>query len=97
MLFLYSSMCTSAFEHWAMASASAAMVAFWMFSGVLFLMKKDISVWPSSDLPEPFGPKRFRMGKFLVYDVTMSRNSVAKRYMTPTLALSPKTSDIISQ
>ena len=55
-------------------------------------MKKAMSECPSSDLPEPFGPKRLRMGKLLVYDTTTSRNRVAKRKHNPTLALSPNTS-----
>ena len=92
MVFLNSSICTRALAHCATASASAGSVEFWMFGGVFSMMKNDMSECPSSDLPEPFGPNRLRMGNDLVCAVTTSRNKVASRNDSPILALSPKTS-----
>ena len=66
MLFLNSSRCTSALAHCATASASAGKVELTMLGGVFSMMKKAIKECPSSDLPEPFGPKRLRIGKFFV-------------------------------
>ena len=91
MLFLNSSRWTRASEHCATASESAAMVEFDRLGGMFCMMKKLISVWPSSLFPDPLGPKRFSMGNALTVAVTTSRNSVAMRKHSPILALSPNT------
>ena len=96
-LFLYSSICTKAFATEATASFSAGSVEFWILGGTFSMMKNDISVCPSSDLPEPFGPKRFRIGKERVERVTISRNSVASKNKNPIRPLSPNTLNICSE
>ena len=50
-------------------------VVFLRLSGLSPIVKNLISVIPSSDLPLPFGPKRFSNGKLVVYDVMTSRNN----------------------
>ena len=62
MPFLYSSMCTRAFAAAATVSLRAGIVEFCMLGGMLSITKNDIKVCPNSLLPEPFGPKRSRMG-----------------------------------
>ena len=78
-VFLYSSRCTIPFALMASAWDSDGAVVFLRFSGLSPTVKNLISVIPSSDLPDPFGPKRFRSGKLVVYDVITSLNMDARR------------------
>ena len=96
-VFLNSSMWTRALAHCATASANAGSVEVCMLGGVFSMIKKDMSECPSSDLPEPLGPNRFKIGKDFDCAVTTSRKRVANKKHIPIFALSPNTSMSRSQ